>query len=71
MHGSSIDDYHFGCSVLTPHYQEDINFSTKELHSTKSSVSIIFYMQKIFPGKSQYVFVLIDVGILCSCFNVV
>ncbi|XP_019101818.1 PREDICTED: putative callose synthase 8 isoform X3 [Camelina sativa] len=38
-------------SVLTPHYQEDINFSTKELHSTNSSVSIIFYMQKIFPDE--------------------
>ncbi|KAL0743640.1 hypothetical protein Bca4012_085153 [Brassica carinata] len=38
-------------SVLTPHYQEDINFSTKELHSAKSSVSIIFYMQKIFPDE--------------------
>ncbi|CAN8259363.1 unnamed protein product [Cochlearia groenlandica] len=38
-------------SVLTPYYQEDINFSTKELHSTKSSVSIIFYMQKIFPDE--------------------
>ncbi|WZZ62199.1 hypothetical protein YC2023_062306 [Brassica napus] len=38
-------------SVLTPHYQEDINFSTKELHSANSSVSIIFYMQKIFPDE--------------------
>jgi callose synthase len=38
-------------SVLTPHYQEDINYSTNELHSTKSSVSIIFYMQKIFPDE--------------------
>ncbi|XP_010552165.1 PREDICTED: putative callose synthase 8 [Tarenaya hassleriana] len=38
-------------SVMTPHYQEDINFSMKELHSSKSSVSIIFYMKKIFPDE--------------------
>lgn len=29
---------------------EDINFSMKELHSSQREVSIIFYMQKIFPG---------------------
>lgn len=29
---------------------EDINFSKKELYSSKKGVSIIFYMKKIFPG---------------------
>ncbi|XVF79206.1 hypothetical protein PTKIN_Ptkin14bG0201900 [Pterospermum kingtungense] len=38
-------------SVITPHYIEDINFSMKELQSSKGLVSIIFYMQKIFPDE--------------------
>ncbi|XP_024028224.1 putative callose synthase 8 [Morus notabilis] len=38
-------------SVLTPHYMEDVNFSMKELHSSQREVSIIFYMQKIFPDE--------------------
>ncbi|XP_062100484.1 putative callose synthase 8 [Humulus lupulus] len=38
-------------SVLTPHYMEDINFSRKELHSSQREVSIIFYMQEIFPDE--------------------
>ncbi|KAH7512777.1 hypothetical protein FEM48_Zijuj12G0126200 [Ziziphus jujuba var. spinosa] len=38
-------------SVLTPHYVEDINFSMEELHSSQQEVSIIFYMQKIFPDE--------------------
>lgn len=37
-------------SVITPHYIEDITFSLEELHSSQEEVSIIFYMQKIFPG---------------------
>ncbi|KAF3442292.1 hypothetical protein FNV43_RR16208 [Rhamnella rubrinervis] len=40
-------------SVLTPHYMEDINFSMKELHSSQQEVSIIFYMQKIFPDEFE------------------
>lgn len=36
-------------SVLTPHYMEDVNYSSKELHSNKEGVSILFYLQKIFP----------------------
>ncbi|KAL5564099.1 hypothetical protein UlMin_027263, partial [Ulmus minor] len=36
-------------SVLTPHYMEDVNFSLEELRSSQLEVSIIFYMQKIFP----------------------
>ncbi|GMI65572.1 glucan synthase-like 4 [Hibiscus trionum] len=38
-------------SVMTPHYMEDVNFSLKELQSSKGQVSIIFYMQKIFPDE--------------------
>ncbi|XP_022717420.1 putative callose synthase 8 isoform X2 [Durio zibethinus] len=38
-------------SVITPHYMEDINFSMKELQSSKGQVSIIFYMQMIFPDE--------------------
>ncbi|KAK6229181.1 hypothetical protein SCA6_018132 [Theobroma cacao] len=40
----------FSC-VITPHYMEDINFSMKELQSSKGQVSIIFYMQNIFPDE--------------------
>ncbi|KAB1214970.1 putative callose synthase 8 [Morella rubra] len=39
------------CSVMTPHYKEDINYSMEELHSSQQEVSIIFYMQKIFPDE--------------------
>ncbi|KAJ0102053.1 hypothetical protein Patl1_05004 [Pistacia atlantica] len=38
-------------SVFTPHYLEDVNFSMKELHSSKEEVSIIFYMKKIYPDE--------------------
>ncbi|KAF9621859.1 hypothetical protein IFM89_028447 [Coptis chinensis] len=38
-------------SVLTPHYQEEINFSMRELHSRQEGVSIIFYMQKMYPDE--------------------
>lgn len=32
---------------------EDINFSMKELQSSQQEVSIMFYMQKIFPGYNK------------------
>ncbi|XP_057992637.1 putative callose synthase 8 isoform X1 [Hevea brasiliensis] len=38
-------------SVMTPHYMEDINYSMKELNSSKEEVSILFYMQKIYPDE--------------------
>ncbi|KAM7266925.1 hypothetical protein ACFE04_009091 [Oxalis oulophora] len=38
-------------SVMTPHYLEDINFSMRELESSNEQVSILFYMQKIFPDE--------------------
>ncbi|XP_057540291.1 putative callose synthase 8 isoform X2 [Amaranthus tricolor] len=36
-------------SVLTPHYEEEVKFSMKELLSSQEQVSIIFYMKKIYP----------------------
>ncbi|KAG6607954.1 putative callose synthase 8, partial [Cucurbita argyrosperma subsp. sororia] len=38
-------------SILTPYFAEDINFSLEELHSSHQEVSIIFYMQKMFPDE--------------------
>ncbi|GKC67607.1 hypothetical protein Tco_1100205, partial [Tanacetum coccineum] len=35
--------------VLTPHLKEEVKSSTKELNADQDSVSIGFYMQKIFP----------------------
>ncbi|XP_023524660.1 putative callose synthase 8 isoform X2 [Cucurbita pepo subsp. pepo] len=40
-------------SVLTPYFAEDINFSLEELHSSHQEVSIIFYMQKMFPDECK------------------
>lgn len=36
---------------MTPHYMEDINYSMKELKSSTDEVSILFYMQQIYPGQ--------------------
>uniref|UniRef100_A0A6N2MZZ2 1,3-beta-glucan synthase n=1 Tax=Salix viminalis TaxID=40686 RepID=A0A6N2MZZ2_SALVM len=38
-------------SVLTPHYKEDVMYSTDELNSKKEGVSIKFYMQMIYPDE--------------------
>ncbi|KAF6165088.1 hypothetical protein GIB67_000672 [Kingdonia uniflora] len=38
-------------SIMTPHYKEEVNFSMEELHSSKEGVSIIFYMQNIYPDE--------------------
>ncbi|CAH9091019.1 unnamed protein product, partial [Cuscuta epithymum] len=38
-------------SILTPHYKEEVKFSSKELHSRKQGVSINFYMKKIYPDE--------------------
>ncbi|XP_022981245.1 putative callose synthase 8 isoform X1 [Cucurbita maxima] len=40
-------------SVLTPYFAEDISFSLEELHSSHQEVSIIFYMQKMFPDECK------------------
>jgi callose synthase len=38
-------------SVLTPYYSEEVIFSTKALkEENEDGISIIFYLQKIFPG---------------------
>ncbi|EFJ23784.1 glucan synthase like 4 [Selaginella moellendorffii] len=39
-------------SVLTPYYSEDIVFTKEQLHlENEDGVSILFYLQKIYPGK--------------------
>lgn len=43
-------------SVLTPHYKEDVMYSTDELNSKKEGVSIKFYMQRIYPGEKGVLF---------------
>ncbi|KAH1107989.1 hypothetical protein J1N35_011757 [Gossypium stocksii] len=40
-----------GVSVLTPYYTEEVLFSLQELEEpNEDGVSILFYLQKIFPG---------------------
>lgn len=39
------------CRVLTPYYTEEVLFSLRELEEpNEDGVSIVFYLQKIFPG---------------------
>ncbi|KAF9672669.1 hypothetical protein SADUNF_Sadunf11G0067200 [Salix dunnii] len=38
-------------SVLTPHYKEDVMYAMDELHSDKEGVSILDYMQSIYPDE--------------------
>jgi len=39
------------CSVLTPYYTEEVLFSLRDLETpNEDGVSILFYLQKIFPG---------------------
>ncbi|XP_042489726.1 putative callose synthase 8 isoform X2 [Macadamia integrifolia] len=38
-------------SVMTPHYMEEVKFSMDELFSSQEAVSIMFYMQKIYPDE--------------------
>ena len=42
----------FFCSVLTPYYAEDVLFSINDLENLieEDGVSILYYLQKIFPG---------------------
>lgn len=41
------------CRVLTPYYTEEVLFSMYDLDSpNEDGVSILFYLQKIFPGFS-------------------
>ncbi|KAJ0084888.1 hypothetical protein Patl1_29900 [Pistacia atlantica] len=43
---------HFSCSVLTPYYSEEVLFCLRELESpNEDGVSILFYLQKIFPDE--------------------
>lgn len=46
-----LSDYGYG-SVMTPYYSEETVFSRNDLDmENEDGVSIIFYLQKIFPGK--------------------
>ncbi|XP_073110667.1 putative callose synthase 8 isoform X4 [Elaeis guineensis] len=38
-------------SVMTPYFLEEVNFSEEELHSSEDGVSILSYMQKIYPDE--------------------
>lgn len=41
----------FFCSVFTPYYKEDVLFSSHNLEEpNEDGVSILFYLQKIYPG---------------------
>lgn len=43
------------CSVLTPYYNEDVLFSSQNLEEpNEDGVSILFYLQKIYPGDYVY-----------------
>lgn len=45
---------------------EDVKYSSTELHSNKEGVSILFYMQKIFPGRHIEVFLSISLSLSLS-----
>ncbi|CAN6446403.1 unnamed protein product [Victoria cruziana] len=49
-------------SVITPYYMEEVTFSEEELHSVQDAVSIIFYMQTIYPDEWQNFLERIDCG---------
>lgn len=39
------------CSVFTPYYAEDVMYDLKKLcEENKDGISILFYLQKIYPG---------------------
>lgn len=41
----------FMFSVLTPYYKEDVLYSEEELNKeNEDGISILFYLQKIYPG---------------------
>lgn len=41
-------------SVLTPYYKEDVLYSDDELtRENEDGISILFYLQKIYPGAFQ------------------
>ena len=42
-------------SILTPYYREDVFYSEEELNQeNEDGISILFYLQKIYPGKLQF-----------------
>lgn len=41
------------CSVFTPYYEEDVMYDIEKLYKeNEDGISILFYLQKIYPGIS-------------------
>ncbi|XP_031477694.1 putative callose synthase 8 isoform X3 [Nymphaea colorata] len=61
-------------SVITPYYMEEVTFSEEELHSVQDAVSIIFYMQTIYPGfyllNSLFRFFYVHLFLVLSCSSI-
>lgn len=44
------------CSVFTPYYSETVLYSMSELQKkNEDGISILFYLQKIYPGTSHFI----------------
>jgi hypothetical protein len=53
LHAYGFDS--FGNSVFTPYYSETVLYSSSELRvENEDGISILFYLQKIFPGISFF-----------------
>lgn len=49
----------FVYSVLTPYYKEDVLYSEEELNKeNEDGISILFYLQRIYPGERLYLVIL-------------
>lgn len=45
-------------SVLTPYYNEEVLYSSHELNrKNEDGISILFYLQKIYPGELLILFI--------------
>lgn len=45
--------YVLSCSVFTPYYEEDVMYDMEKLYKeNEDGISILFYLQKIYPGIS-------------------
>lgn len=57
----------FFFSVLTPYYAEEVLFSVHDLEvPNEDGVSILFYLQKIFPGVVESSITTIQMGFISS-----
>lgn len=47
--------YVLSCSVFTPYYEEDVMYDLEKLYKeNEDGISILFYLQKIYPGISYW-----------------